>query len=772
MKYPSRAAFRSYPVLLAFICMLPAPFGVVEAANPDVPEVRITISSSDFSSINAVNQDNHTYKVKKSCTVSFRYPGESTDRFSVGCQIRNHGAYATHMTSNGKRSYRLKFKTAYGPKRLYYPVFERAPLHATTKQGFDNLVLRGGGNDTPQFQMYPMAWGWTYCMDEFVRATQLDMGGLGNRGTFVSLFINGSYWGLYNMTERADRAWAAMHIGGSKSDWVSYRDQEGDLSRWNTAYNRAKSAQNYNINDISPYLDLENFADLMILGMTVGSWDWSLANSWNVTKADGKTYFTMWDNEHGFAGVKQLSQVGHYIRTTADDMRWPGHAAPHLEMFFGGLIRNAAFKQIFSDRARLHLQTAGGALTDSEMRARWDAITAFVDEEISRDTSRWTSSKSTWLTNIGRARNLFIGNATAAFNAFNAKGWIVAPSDPPPSAPSDLAATAQSSSRVQVTWQDNSGSEAGYKLDRRVSGTVGPDSWVRVFTSGPDATRHTDTDLTAETKYYYQAKAYNASGNSAYTAIGDATTPAEEPPDGIAFGAEWKHRIGCSAPAGPAKAWRTLGYDDADWASGPAAFGYGDGPYGTELSAMHNADTTLYLRRAAGAQGTEHAGGHGSERRSDQLGPDVRPGADRIARRAAGRRGRRRRPHAGAVGSGRVRGRHESTGGRRRRRRRLAEHRGIRAGHRPERCRRGRGVAGRRCVGRRCSDRRVHGRQCGHGARLRGPDPPVRAAVARPRIGRVAGRAGHGPDRRHGRARVSRLDRRHGRRTVPSAHLA
>jgi len=102
-------------------------------------------------------------------------------------------------------------------------------------------------------------------------------------------------------------------------------------------------------------------------------------------------------------------------------------------------------------------------------------------------------------------------------------GW---PGGDPPSAPTGLASTAQSKSQILVTWQDNSGSEDGYKLDRRLSGAT---DWVRVFTSGPNVESRTDGSLTASTKYYYKVKAYNENGNSAYSNVDDATTQADVP---------------------------------------------------------------------------------------------------------------------------------------------------------------------------------------------------------------------------------------------------
>jgi len=93
-----------------------------------------------------------------------------------------------------------------------------------------------------------------------------------------------------------------------------------------------------------------------------------------------------------------------------------------------------------------------------------------------------------------------------------------------PAPPSSLVASPLSGTSIGVTWHDNSSDEDGFKLDQRESGVVSPDQWVRIATTGPNDTTHTDTGLTASTKYYYKVKAYNENGNSNYSNIDDATT--------------------------------------------------------------------------------------------------------------------------------------------------------------------------------------------------------------------------------------------------------
>jgi hypothetical protein len=99
----------------------------------------------------------------------------------------------------------------------------------------------------------------------------------------------------------------------------------------------------------------------------------------------------------------------------------------------------------------------------------------------------------------------------------------------PPNAPSNLAATALSASRIQLTWTDNSNNEGGFKIERSTNGTT----FTQVNLSSANSTSFTDTDLTPNTKYFYRIRATNIIGDSAYTnpPVSATTYPATPPID-------------------------------------------------------------------------------------------------------------------------------------------------------------------------------------------------------------------------------------------------
>ena len=91
----------------------------------------------------------------------------------------------------------------------------------------------------------------------------------------------------------------------------------------------------------------------------------------------------------------------------------------------------------------------------------------------------------------------------------------------PPSAPSNLSATANAASRVTIAWNDNSANEDGFKIERKIGGTFN-----QIGIVGANVITYTDTGLNGNTAYVYRVRAYNVAGNSAYTKEASAVTPA------------------------------------------------------------------------------------------------------------------------------------------------------------------------------------------------------------------------------------------------------
>lgn len=109
----------------------------------------------------------------------------------------------------------------------------------------------------------------------------------------------------------------------------------------------------------------------------------------------------------------------------------------------------------------------------------------------------------------------------------------VATSNAAPNPPSNLAASVISSSRVDLSWTDNSTSETGFELKRATDSAFTQNV---VWIGGIAGTSYSNTGLTASTTYHYKVRAQGTAQHSAYSSAVSATTSAggvPMPPGGL-----------------------------------------------------------------------------------------------------------------------------------------------------------------------------------------------------------------------------------------------
>lgn len=95
--------------------------------------------------------------------------------------------------------------------------------------------------------------------------------------------------------------------------------------------------------------------------------------------------------------------------------------------------------------------------------------------------------------------------------------------------PTNLLATVVSANQINLSWQDNSNLEDGFKLERQ-DATAGT-SWTELLpgagaNSGTGTVNYQDKTTVAGKIYYYQVRAFQGSNFSAYSNLGSSTTPA------------------------------------------------------------------------------------------------------------------------------------------------------------------------------------------------------------------------------------------------------
>ncbi|MCA9216537.1 MAG: chitobiase/beta-hexosaminidase C-terminal domain-containing protein, partial [Planctomycetales bacterium] len=130
--------------------------------------------------------------------------------FTENAGVRIRGGFS-RTGSNPKHSFRLFFREEYGAAKLNYPLFGDEGTNE-----FDGVDLRTTQNYLWAFQGDSRN---AFVRDVYSRDLQRDMGHPYTRSRYYHLYINGTYWGLYQTQERSEASFAASYMGGEPEDY-------------------------------------------------------------------------------------------------------------------------------------------------------------------------------------------------------------------------------------------------------------------------------------------------------------------------------------------------------------------------------------------------------------------------------------------------------------------------------------------------------------------------------------------------------------------------
>jgi hypothetical protein len=337
---------------------------------------------------------------------------DGSDGFHANCGIRIRGGVSA-AKSNPKHSFRVIMKSDYGDSKIEYPL-----LGADGPTEFDKIDFRTAQNfswnlSSPQYA--------TWLDDPFSHDTMRDMGHPSTEGFFFHLYLNGVYWGLYQIEERPCADFCAAHLGGNDDDYDVVKSDEdtgqmyatdGTIDQYNAYWTlvnsgvstaaayfklQGKNADGTTTNtSYSRYLDADNLADYMLLVFYTGGYDMPLGPPGQNSKprnlyaifdrvAPGGFKYLPHDNEwslmqqYGVSLNRVSATVGSSLGTQVNFNPWWLHSK---------LKSNAEYALHFADRVHRHCFN-GGALTASACVARYQARIDEINLAIIAESARW-----------------------------------------------------------------------------------------------------------------------------------------------------------------------------------------------------------------------------------------------------------------------------------------------------------------------------------------------------------------------------------------------
>jgi len=365
-----------------------------------------------FGSNGVVRAGNGTIEVPGSIEVV--HPDGRDDQVDCGL--------TPHSWTQNKRSIRVYFRSTYGADKWRHDLFRgSAEGNGVGIKSFDGLVLRAGFNDGLLYNEPARAGRYSFAVDDMGRHSQLAMTGVAPRGTFVHLYLNGLYWGLYNPVERPESSYWSDTFGGSKDDYFA-RNHGGTIDGSATYYNGLISGA-ANWATASARLDVGAFSDYILYWTHCGGGDWpsfnGANNNWYAGNRNlpttGRVRFFVWDCEDSWINLPNRPGPPHDGARIVNELL----VGPlDVSILWRGLQAVADFRLQWADRVYRHCYN-DGAISESNLLERWNRITRVVDRGTVTESARWGrfdprgitwTRNADWVPYTNSVRAMFVGN--------------------------------------------------------------------------------------------------------------------------------------------------------------------------------------------------------------------------------------------------------------------------------------------------------------------------------------------------------------------------
>jgi Leucine-rich repeat (LRR) protein len=314
--------------------------------------------------------------------------------FSQDAGVRIHG---TATRERAQKSLRIYAQDADGEyDSINYELFPGLmnPITGEPVESFKTILLRNSGND----------WESTLFRDALMQSL-VDHTLIGTQAYRpVIVFLNGEYWGIYNLRERVDEYYLASYYdlnpenivllsnngvlnAGLPGDEQNYLDMLAFIKT-----NDITDEENYAY--VQTLMDVENYIDYQIAEIYFNNTNWPHANIKYWRKRtdryepnapyghDGRWRWIIYDTDFGFGFDGGNSAVEHNNLLNAThpiSNEWAG------ELLLA-LLKNPEFRVSFINRFADHLNTS---FTPHRVIKKIDQMQSVLEPEIEEALRRW-----------------------------------------------------------------------------------------------------------------------------------------------------------------------------------------------------------------------------------------------------------------------------------------------------------------------------------------------------------------------------------------------
>lgn len=351
----------------------------------DIPVVSLVMNPDDLWGPDGIYKYEIEVKEEKRAA-NLAYSGEDGS-FSINCEISLHGM--TTVTAFEKKSFTLRFHDNYDGM-LDYDLFGDGEV---TK--FRSLILRTAHESTFSSQMRDALLGHIASQSSDVMPAQ--------KYRYVSLYINGEYWGLYALREHHSEEHYATYMNvpvSSVEKPIKFALPDNDLYEIYQFCKKRSCKYEKNYEYIKTRIDVNSFVDWIIFEAYTGNIDINENMRYYYCSVDGLWRCALVDVDLGFFSQKGFDSVT---------------GAWHHGEIPSSLMQNEEFQRLVAKRLAELLE---GPLSDENMIATIDMMADTIRNEAALDAQRWGFHAHNWEKTVVGLRNYCDGRAVQLINNF------------------------------------------------------------------------------------------------------------------------------------------------------------------------------------------------------------------------------------------------------------------------------------------------------------------------------------------------------------------
>lgn len=310
---------------------------------------------------------------KLECQVNAEiYEPDGTKLIGQDCLFEIIGHHS--RVNYAQKSFKLSAKRKTGDTRFRAKLFSNRAYDKVK-----TIVLRAGGQDVEQTKM----------RDSILTSLAADTSVMYQETEPCVVYVNGQYWGLYNMREHIDAHSIAQYEGWSDPDGVVIGEGTGEsvaeyrkLINWVESHSLSKDA---NVEKLRGMMDIENYLDYVILEMYTNNQDLNNVRFYCSPGEDPRWKWVLFDLDLSFQ--LDRNNVGDWLRSEV------GTITTQTTTPFKQLMSNAAMKDYFLTRFGQLLATT---LSSENVVGKIEARATLIKSEMKLNCKRWGWSTDVW----------------------------------------------------------------------------------------------------------------------------------------------------------------------------------------------------------------------------------------------------------------------------------------------------------------------------------------------------------------------------------------